>query len=352
MLALMFPSKLLEASIARSSSNTKEKLILNDGNDQSSEWKPEHFPHKMYDLLEGVERKGYTDIVSWLGDGKSFKIYNQTAFEESVMPLYFSGMSSYKSFRRQLNLYGIYQHRHRPSQDANAYSHEYLIRGHRNLCDLIGRKKANPLAKILAKSNALSRKVKKSSSSSRNGSGSPTTGVVVPKNKDNKYYTKKRDASIVRALMEERNHMITTPITAITRQQQQVPGVKKVQKLQQEQQSQLFGGLQLSLEPKNDSAATTSTHDLIRRNILMKSIYDDESSTRPNPIDYKNIQMIPTATTTSMDAVKNNMNNRNRDMFQAFMEQYWEDLPNNLSSKQVVSEIIVTFQQLQEQQKG
>jgi hypothetical protein len=279
MLALMFPSKLLEASIARS--NTKEKLILND--DQSSEWKPEHFPHKMYDLLEGVERKGYTDIVSWLGDGKSFKIYNQTAFEESVMPLYFSGMSSYKSFRRQLNLYGIYQHRHRPSQDANAYSHEYLIRGHRNLCDLIGRKKANPLAKILAKST-LSRKVKKSSSSS---SGSPTTGVVL-KNKGNKYYTKKRDTSIVRALMDERNHMITTPFTAITRKQQQVSGVK-VQKLQQERQSQLFGGggIQLSLGPKNASADTTSTHDLIRRNILMKSIYDDESSTRPNPIDYK-----------------------------------------------------------------
>ncbi|MGK3756573.1 MAG: hypothetical protein ACI8RD_008887 [Bacillariaceae sp.] len=327
----MFPSKLLEASIARS--NTKEKLSLND--DQSSEWKPEHFPHKMYDLLEGVERKGYTDIVSWLGDGKSFKIYNQTAFEETVMPLYFSGMSSYKSFRRQLNLYGIYQHRHRPSQDANAYSHEYLIRGHRNLCDLIGRKKANPLAKILSKSNALSKNGKKSSSS-RSGTG------VAPKNKGNKYYTKKRDTSIVRALMD--------PITAIDGQRQQELGVK-VQKLQQEQQSQLFGGLQLSLEPKNDIAATTSTHDLIRRNILMKSIYDDESSTRPNPIDYNNIQMLPTTTVTNMDTVKNNMNNRNRHMFQAFMGQYWEDLPNNLSSTQVVSEIIVTFQQLQEQQQ-
>jgi hypothetical protein len=52
-----------------------------------------------------------------------------------------------------------------------------------------------------------------------------------------------------------------------------------------------------------------------------------------------------------MDTVKNNMNNRNRHMFQAFMGQYWEDLPNNLSSTQVVSEIIVTFQQLQEQQQ-
>ena len=88
--------------------------------------------------------------------------------------------------------------------------------------------------------NALSRKGKKSSSSSsRSGSDSLTTGVAVPKNKGNKYYTKKRNASLVRALMEERNHMITTPITAITRQEQrQVPVVKKVQKLQQEQQSQ------------------------------------------------------------------------------------------------------------------
>ena len=345
----MFPSKLLEASIARSTA-TKERLSLNEDG-QSSEWKPEHFPHKMYDLLEGVERNGYTDIVSWLGDGKSFKIYNQTAFEETVMPLYFSGMSSYKSFRRQLNLYGIYQHRHRPSQDANAYSHEYLIRGHRNLCDLIGRKKTNPLAKILAKSNALSRKAKKSSLSlPRSGSDSTTTGVAVPKNKGiNKYYTKKRDLSLVRALMEERNHMITTPFTAITRQEQrQVPGVKTVQKLQHEQQSQLFGG------PKKNvrAADTTSTYDLIRRNILMKSIYDDESSTRPNPIDYKTIRLVPTTTTTNMDTVKNNMNNRNRYMFQSFMEQYWEDLPNNLSSKQVVSEIIVTFLQLQEQQTG
>ena len=83
------------------------------------EWKPEHFPHKMYDLLADVERKGLDDIVSWLPDGKSFKIHSQIGFEQSIMPLYFSGMSSYKSFRRQLNLYGIYQHRHRPNQDAN-----------------------------------------------------------------------------------------------------------------------------------------------------------------------------------------------------------------------------------------
>lgn len=91
----------------------------NNSDAAAMEWKPEHFPHKMYDLLEDVERKGLEDIVSWLPDGKSFKIHSQIGFEQSIMPLYFSGMSSYKSFRRQLNLYGIYQHRHRPNQDAN-----------------------------------------------------------------------------------------------------------------------------------------------------------------------------------------------------------------------------------------
>ena len=83
------------------------------------EWKPEHFPHKMYDLLEDVEQKNLDDIVSWLPDGESFKIHSQVGFEQTIMPMYFSGMSSYKSFRRQLNLYGIYQHRHRPKQDPN-----------------------------------------------------------------------------------------------------------------------------------------------------------------------------------------------------------------------------------------
>jgi len=92
-----------------------------------SEWKPEHFPHKMYDLLEEVEERGLDDIVSWCDDGRSFRIYSHLAFEKSIMPLYFSGMSSYKSFRRQLNLYGIYQHRHRPTQDANG---TYFIHTH------------------------------------------------------------------------------------------------------------------------------------------------------------------------------------------------------------------------------
>ena len=65
----------------------------------------------MYDLLEAAENDGFEDVISWLPGGKAFKIHSRLAFETKVMPVYFPSMTSYKSFRRQLNLYGIYQDR-------------------------------------------------------------------------------------------------------------------------------------------------------------------------------------------------------------------------------------------------
>lgn len=247
------------------------------------EWKPEHFPHKMYDLLEDVTRKGLDDIVSWLPDGKSFKIHSQIGFEQSIMPLYFSGMSSYKSFRRQLNLYGIYQHRHRPNQDANAYSHEFLIRGQRHLCDKIARKKTNP--------------------PNKNKAG----GVEKSSNK-------KRDRSTLLTMMDQRN-------------------LKKSSELQ-------VGQYQPSSNKSNNGIhmQDSSLNDIIRKNMLMKSMFDDVS-TRPNPVDVGNIGIA----NKSISSINRTIDTNN--MFHSFMGQYWDDLPKNMSSAQVVDEIIATFQQ-------
>jgi hypothetical protein len=253
------------------------------------EWKPEHFPHKMYDLLEDAERKGLDDIVSWLPDGKSFKIHSQIGFEQSIMPLYFSGMSSYKSFRRQLNLYGIYQHRHRPNQDANAYSHELLIRGQRHLCDKIARKKTNPPSK-------------KSSSSKS-------------KNFDNKMNnSKKRDRASLAAMMDQRN-MKNESETRLGKQD--VMAVSS------------------SSMGSNPMTMQASLTDIMRRNILAKSIYD-EATTRPNPVDLANINKQPNHFNRTVDS---------NNVFNSFMGQYWDDLPSDVSSSQVVDEIIATFQQ-------
>jgi hypothetical protein len=83
----------------------------------------------------------------------------------------------------------------------------------------------------------------------------------------------------------------------------------------------------------------SSLNDIMRSNMMMKSLYNDELSTRPNPVDVGNIH----------NANKNPMNITrtvdNNNVFQSFMGQYWEDLPTNISSAQVVDEIIATFQQ-------
>lgn len=254
------------------------------------EWKPEHFPHKMYDLLEDVERKGLDDIVSWLPDGKSFKIHSQIGFEQSIMPLYFSGMSSYKSFRRQLNLYGIYQHRHRPNQDANAYSHELLIRGQRHLCDKIARKKTNPPNKNKA------------------GSSSSKSNSSADKSSTN---NKKRNRSSLLAMIDQQN-------------------LKNASEPQVGQQQPISMTLPSSTKSNNG----VDMHS----NMLMKAMYDDVT-TQPNPVDINNIGKANKNPFVFNRTVDNN------NVFQSFMGQYWDDLPNNMSSAQVVDEIIATFQQ-------
>ena len=311
-----------DGSSKKSFGHQQQSFQMNNSNNVGGmEWKPEHFPHKMYDLLEDVERKGLDDIVSWLPDGKSFKIHSQIGFEQSIMPLYFSGMSSYKSFRRQLNLYGIYQHRHRPNQDANgkwkpkyllppnvehvslplltlstirivftltAYSHELLIRGQRHLCDKIARKKTNPPGKKSASSKS------KSFESNKNNA-------------------KKRERDSLVATIDQRN--LRHPAETMVGKQEDML-------------------LPISSMSNNTMSMQASLNDMIRRSMLRKSMYD-EATTQPNPVDIGNI---------------NPVNNFNRtldqsNVFNSFMGQYLDDLPNNVSSSQVVDEIIATFQQ-------
>jgi hypothetical protein len=59
------------------------------------------FPLKLNDLLENAEKDGDQDIVSWLEDGKAFRIHNRDAFCEKIMKLYFK-QSKFTSFTRQV----------------------------------------------------------------------------------------------------------------------------------------------------------------------------------------------------------------------------------------------------------
>jgi len=308
-------------------------------------WRVEYFPHRIYDLLEEVEERGFDDILSWCEDGKSFRIYNHKAFEETIMPFYFSGMSSYKSFRRQLNLYGIYQHQH-------AYSHEHFIRGSRHLCDLIVRKQtkqtnSRPKSKI-------SKTRPKTLSKSNSNSVFTTNKNSEGNSNDINVSAKKRCAVSVSREIGNALNITRTPIavnnSTVIDDRLEVLQAQPLQRYQQESQLLFSNSDGLQIGNIDDATATTTvsiTEDVIRQNTLMKSIYDDELLTRPNPIDYSSIRLSKNEKNDRKGSSSSSSFNDNT--FQSFMGQYWEDLPNGLSPTQIGDEIIATFQQQQQQ---
>ena len=99
------PSPVLAASsfgAAGTGNNSSSNAIVPNNN---------KFPCRLHRMLDNAESEKFDHIVSWLKCGKAFAIHDKDEFMKRVIPLYFPRMTSYKSFRRQLSLYGIYQRR-------------------------------------------------------------------------------------------------------------------------------------------------------------------------------------------------------------------------------------------------
>ena len=91
------------------------------------------FPWKLHDMLQTVERDGQDDVVSWLPDGKSFKVHDTNTFVNEIMPKHFK-QTKYKSFQRQLNLWGFKRITKSNGPDKGAYSHPQFLKGQKSLC--------------------------------------------------------------------------------------------------------------------------------------------------------------------------------------------------------------------------
>lgn len=94
------------------------------------------FPKVLYQLLDKADEEGFTSIISWLSDNRSFKVHKRNEFVSSVLPSYFR-QTKIKSFHRQLNIYGF--ERINEGRDTGAYRHEFFIRGLPCLLDKIER---------------------------------------------------------------------------------------------------------------------------------------------------------------------------------------------------------------------
>jgi len=62
------------------------------------------FVWKLYEMLEDIERTSRQDIVSWVDNGRAFKVHKLKEFVDVIIPQYFK-QSQYKSFQKQLVSY-------------------------------------------------------------------------------------------------------------------------------------------------------------------------------------------------------------------------------------------------------
>ena len=94
------------------------------------------FPWKLHDMLDYSDANGIQHIVSWQDDGRSFKVHKPAKFVAAIMPQFFK-QTKYKSFQRQLNLYGFSRINEGPRKGS--YTHKNFLKGDRSLCQLISR---------------------------------------------------------------------------------------------------------------------------------------------------------------------------------------------------------------------
>jgi hypothetical protein len=94
------------------------------------------FAWKLYEMLETVHKNEIdTDIVSWVDNGKAFKVHNLKRFVDEIVPTYFK-QSKYKSFQRQLYFYGFIREAAsgKEGHTPGSYRHPRFVRGQKSLC--------------------------------------------------------------------------------------------------------------------------------------------------------------------------------------------------------------------------
>ena len=89
------------------------------------------FPLKVYDMLEDSDLQGFQEVVSWNSLGTGFMVHDKNRFINDIVPRYFA-QTKYKSFQRQLSLYGF--QRIATGKSKGLRYHDKLRRGSRQLC--------------------------------------------------------------------------------------------------------------------------------------------------------------------------------------------------------------------------
>jgi hypothetical protein len=124
-----------------SNHSTRSKRGKRKSDSLSDEQQPTaeiRFPWKLHRILDDADAKGFSDIVSWVPSENGFKVHKTKDFDEEIMPKYFD-KTKYKSFQRQLNMWGF--DRVGFGTFKGAYLHPHFIRGKPEQCHFMERTK-------------------------------------------------------------------------------------------------------------------------------------------------------------------------------------------------------------------
>jgi hypothetical protein len=97
------------------------------------------FPMKLHKMLEEASKLDLENVVAWQPGGKSFKVLQPQRFAAGILHNYFN-QTKYKSFQRQLNIYGFRVVQLGPNKGG--YAHRFFVKDEPELTNLITRRKA------------------------------------------------------------------------------------------------------------------------------------------------------------------------------------------------------------------
>ena len=102
------------------------------------------FPYQLHRMLEDAQTQGFEHIISWVHQGNNgsstttncFKIHDSNELEATILPMYLPGQTKYKSFLRQLNIYGFTRTTTSTSKmvPPGSYTHPLFVRYQLHLC--------------------------------------------------------------------------------------------------------------------------------------------------------------------------------------------------------------------------
>ena len=103
----------------------------------------------VYEILEESARAGTEDVISWEADNASFHVHKPKVFNATILPKYSKKKTKFRSFQRQLNIYGF-----KMTRKSGVYRHQLFKRGHPSLMNQIRPRTAQMRKKLLQRSRA------------------------------------------------------------------------------------------------------------------------------------------------------------------------------------------------------